>query len=109
MDQPKMTQDDVIEIVEHQNALLNVRAILKTAPGQNFFKYLFTYFNVTDFPDVGVEGPFLHDLLGKMRAGRSIWQLCAEADPMVAATLLAQIEKEKYARLSRDANDGQKG
>lgn len=109
MERPQLTQDEVSEALEHRDALLNLRALLKTGPGRNFFKYLFKYFNVTDFPDVGLEGMLLHDMLGKMRAGRSIWQLAAEADPQAAAELLALNEKERYAKLYREAIDEQKG
>ena len=106
-DRPQPSQEEVSEAVEHQNALLNVRAILKTGPGRNFFRYLFKYFDVTDFPEIGIDGPMLHDLLGKMRAGRALWQLAAEADPDSAAQLLALNERDKYAKLYRENIDGQ--
>jgi hypothetical protein len=105
----RLTDEEVTEAYEHEDALLNLRSVLKSDPGRRFFKYLFKYFRVTDFPEVGLEGPLLHDLLGKMRAGRSIWELAAEADPHTAADLLAQIEKERYAKLYRKNPDEQGG
>ena len=102
-----LSPEEVTEAYEHSNALLNLRSVLKSEPGRQFFKYLFKYFRVTDFPDVGLEGPLLHDLLGKMRAGRSIWELAAEADPQTAAELLAANEKDRHAKLYRKNSDEQ--
>jgi len=41
-----------------------------------------------------------------LRAGNSIFKLASEANPVAAATLLAEIEKERYAQIYQDANIG---
>lgn len=106
---PDLTQDDIADAIEHRDVLINLRAVLKTVSGREVFKYLFKHFRVTDFPQIGLEGPMLHDNIGMMRAGRSIWEIAAEADPETAATLLAQTEKERYAKLYSENSDGQGG
>ncbi len=102
-----MTPEDLKEAIEHRGILNDVRAILTTVSGRSFFKYLFKYFDVGGVPEVGLEGNILHGLLGHLRAGNSIFQLAAEADPIQTATLLAQIKKEYYAALHADAQTGQ--
>jgi hypothetical protein len=90
--------------MEHRDALLNVRAILTTAEGKGFFKYLFKTFDVNELPEVGMEGTFLADRLGFLRAGNSIFKLVAEADAHQAGELLAVVEKERYVDLQNAQN-----
>lgn len=92
------TQEDYKEAIEHRDALLDVRAILATTSGKNFFKYLFKNFEVNELPPLGLEGSLLMDKLGFLRAGNSIFKLIAEADANMAASILAQIEKDRYAQ-----------
>lgn len=102
-----MTQEELKEALEHRDVILAVRAILATASGMNYFKYLFKYFDVAQMPQRGLEGNELHDTLGFMRAGNSIFKLVAEANADSASSLLAMIEKERYAELVKDAQAGQ--
>lgn len=107
MDRSDLTQEEVQDAIEHRDALLDVRAVLATISGRNFFKYLFKSFEVGVLPDYGLEGNFLHDKLGFLRAGNSIFKLVAEADAEQAATILAKIEKDRYAKLYSEAKIGQ--
>ncbi len=94
-----MDQEEISERTEHRDALLNVRQILSTVSGRAYFKYLFKNLEVGQLPELGLDGLLLHDKLGFLRAGRSIFELAAEAEPMIAAQILAQNEKERYAKL----------
>lgn len=85
--------------LEHRDVLLSIAAILKTKEGLQFFKYLFKHLEVATVPDQGMEGNALHDFLGFLRAGNSIYKLVCEADFKTAADLLAKLEREKYERL----------
>ena len=87
------------EQVEHQNVLLALGDILRTKSGQDLFKYLFKSLDVAQVPDVGMEGKELHEYLGHLRAGNSIYKLACEADYSIAATITAQIERQKYDEL----------
>lgn len=102
-----MTQEEVTEAAEHRDAKLDVRAILGSQPGRRFFKYLFKYYNPIELPPLGLEGNILHEGLGQLRAYNEIFKLVAEADPSTAALLLAENEKERYAKLVRDKIDSQ--
>ncbi len=95
------------EATEHRDIILAVRAILATPSGMNYFKYLFKYFDVAQMPELGLEGLALHDRLGFMRAGNSIFKLVSEANFEAAASLLAMIEKERYEQLVKEAQTGQ--
>jgi len=100
-----MSPDDLKERIEHRDAVLDVRALLATKSGKNFFKYIFRHFNVGDVPPMGVEGTMLHDMLGLWRAGNAIYKLAAEANVEMTAQILAQIEKEKYDELQAVSRD----
>lgn len=102
----QLTQEEISERIEHRDALLNIRAILATPAGRGFFKYLFTALEVNELPPLGFDSALLMDKLGFLRAGNSIFKLVAEADAQTAADLLAQNEKERYARLYSES-DGQ--
>jgi hypothetical protein len=103
---PVLTQEEVSEAIEHRDALLDVRAVLKTATGRRFFKYLVKNYSPIDPPPEGVEGVFLHEKLGMLRAWNELFKLMAEADPETAAQLLAENIKERYAKLfSQNPNE----
>lgn len=91
-----MDQNEIRERIEHKDALINLRAILSTRPGQDFFRYLFKSFDVGELPEIGLTGEFLSDKLGFLRAGNSLFKLATEADLITAARLLAEVEKERY-------------
>ncbi len=101
------SQEDYAEAIEHRDALLDIRAILASASGLRFLKYLFKTLDVTELPEIGLEGNLLHDRLGFLRAGNSIFKLVAEANAEIAGDLLAKNEKERYAKIYADAKIGQ--
>lgn len=92
--------------IEHQEILKDLRTVLAMPQGKSFIKYLFKSFNVGEVPSLGMEGNFLHDHLGFLRAGNSIFKIVSEANAEVAGMLLAQIEKEKYAQISFENQQG---
>lgn len=103
----QLTDDERKEALEHRDAILDVRAILATSSGKRFLKYLFKHQEVAQLPDLGLEGSFLHDRLGSLRPGRLLFELVCEANAELAGTLLAEIEKERYAELYKQAEIGQ--
>lgn len=104
---PSKTQEEISEALKHRDVILNIRAILATKSGMEFFKYLFDVFGVTDLPEVGLEGQLLFERLGFLRAGKSIFKLVSEADYTVAAALIAKTEKEKADELYKEFENGQ--
>ncbi len=84
------------EHLEHRDVLLAIGVLLKQKEGRQFFKYLFKNLEVAGVPDEGLEGNLLHNYLGFLRAGNSIYKLVCEADFEEAASLLSKIEREKY-------------
>lgn len=107
MSRPELSQEEISERIEHRDALLDVRAVLATNSGRNFFKYLFKNFEVGHLPELGLEGQLLFEKMGFLRAGNSIFKLLSEANAEMAATILAQIEKERYAKLYSESEIGQ--
>lgn len=116
-----MTDDKILEFhrtqehkerIEHQNTLLALASILKTKEGQQIVKYLYKSFEVGNLPDRSFEGSVLHEYLGFLRAGNSIFKLVSEADFEVSAQLLSKIERERYEdklhlyRLETDISTG---
>lgn len=81
---------------EHQNVLLALGAILNTKNGKELFSYIFKNFDVTGMPEQGLQGNDLHEYLGFLRAGNSLFKLASEASSEVAATLLANTERRRY-------------
>lgn len=93
--------------LEHRNAILDIQAVIGTENGRRFFKYLFKSLDVGEVPVFGLTDEFLHDRLGFLRAGNSIWKIACEANCVIAGKILAEIEKEKYEKLIQDARTGQ--
>lgn len=87
---------EIAERIEHRDTLLAIAAILKTKEGLQLFKYLFKNLEVTTLPYGALEGHALHESLGFLRAGNSIYKLACEADYLASATLIAQLEKERH-------------
>lgn len=104
----ELTQQEIADAIEHRDMLLALRAILSKKEGKDFIKYLFKSFDVGQPPPEGLEGSLLHDRLGFLRAGNSIFKIAAEADNEIAGLLLAQIEKERYDDL-RKAHENEQG
>jgi hypothetical protein len=94
-----MTQDELEAATEHSDLLLNIRAVLATNSGRGLFKYLFKHLNITELPEIGVEGQILFEQLGFLRASNAIFAMVAEADPVQAADILAKVMKEKHEKL----------
>jgi hypothetical protein len=98
---PTRTQEEVSEAIEHRDALLDVRAILSTATGRRFFKYLLKNYSPIELPPMGLEGAILHEGLGQLRAFNELFNLISEAAPEIAAAILAETVKEKNEKLSK--------
>ena len=94
-----MTDEERKDAIEHRDVLLNLRAVLATASGQHFIKYLFKNFEVGGVPELGLEGAILMDKIGYLRSGQAIFKIVAEASPEIAGHILAEIEKERYVEL----------
>jgi hypothetical protein len=82
--------------LEHRDVLLAIASIIKSKEGRQFFKYLFKTLDVTGLPDPGMEAQSLHEYLGFLRAGNSIYKLVCEADSEIAANILSKITRENY-------------
>lgn len=87
------------ESLEHRDVLLAISYILSTAEGRKLFTYLFKNFNVAELPDKTMDANELHEYLGFLRAGNSIYKLACEADSDIAASLLSKLERTRYDNL----------
>lgn len=87
------------EQLEHRDVLLAISVILKTKEGLQLFNYLFKNFEVMTAPDRGMQGIELHEYLGFLRAGNSLYKLTCEADPETAASILAKQERKRYEQI----------
>lgn len=105
-DKPQISDEEMKERVEHRDALLDINAILMTDAGLRFFRYLFKNLDVGEVPELGLEGNFLHEKIGALRVGHSLFKLTSEANFEKAAKLLAQVEKEKYEKLYAPSPEG---
>lgn len=99
----KIAEEDIRARIEHRDTLLHIQAMLATLSGRHFVKYLFREFEVTKLPPLGMEGNQLMDKIGSLRAGQAIFEIVAEASPELAASILAQIEKERHAQIYSDS------
>lgn len=93
-------QIDRQEALEHRDTLLAINSILREPHGEKFFKYLFKNLEVGNLPDQGLEDNRLHESLGFLRAGNSIYKLVCESDPEIAGNILSKIERERYERIA---------
>lgn len=84
------------EQIEHRDVLLAIGVLLKSKEGKQLFNYLFKTIDVITAPEQGLEGNMLHEYLGFLRAGNSIYKLVSEADYEEAALILSKIERKKY-------------
>lgn len=84
---------------EHQITLMAVASLLQTKEGKQLFKYLFKNMEVMTTPPLGMSGMDLHEYLGFLRAGNSIYKLACEANSEEAALILAKLERDRYAEL----------
>lgn len=102
---PTLTQEEVSEAIEHRDVLLDIRAVIRTASGRRFFKYLVKNYSPIDPPPEGVEGFFLHEKLGMLRAFNELFKLVSEADPEIAAQLLTEDIKDRYVKSNKNPNE----
>lgn len=86
---------------EHAQMLMNLKSVLDSTHGKEFMKYLFKHFMVGEQPPIGLQGEFKTDMIGYLRAGTSIFDIAAQADPTTTGLLLAQAQREKYAILQK--------
>lgn len=98
-------QEEIAERIEHRDALLDIRALIKTAAGRRFFKYILKNYDPIFLPPMGLEGPILYEGLGQRRAYIELFNLISEADAESASQLLAENVKERNAKLYREANE----
>lgn len=73
-----------------------LKNLLTQQDGQILLKYLFKHFGVGECPELGLKDDLLYDQIGFLRAGTSLFELSAQADPKATSLLLAEIHKEKY-------------
>ena len=92
----QQAEQDRKDSIEHRDVLLAIAMILKQKEGRQLFSYLFKNFEVTCVPDIGMKGEELHEYLGFLRAGNSIYKLASEADSENAASILANLERKRY-------------
>ena len=88
------------EHLQHRDVLLAIASLIKTEAGQTLFKYLFKSLDVMNLPDQSMKGETLHEYLGFLRAGNSIYKLTCEAAHDEAASILSKLERERYDDLS---------
>lgn len=106
MEKRELTPEEIREAAEHHDVVMALRAVIETKPGRDVIKYLLKSFDVGEVVDLGLEGNLLHDRLGMMRAGNSIFKISCEANAEKTAYLLAEIEKERYDQIYKEAQIG---
>lgn len=104
-----LSGEELQEAIEHRDIIMDVQAVLMTSSGKNLFKYLFREFELGEVPPNGMEGNLLHGYLGHLRAGNALFKLASEANAEIAGSLLAQIEKERYAKILSSLKNEQGG
>lgn len=102
MSPSEMLEQEMKERAEHRDALISINNILNTKDGKFFVKYLLKNFDVGEMPEFGLTGDSLMDRIGFLRAGNSVFKIIAEANSDIAASILAQIEREKHAQVQLD-------
>lgn len=102
----ELTPEETKLAIEHRDVLLAVRAVLNTPSGKTFLKYILKSLSANQSPEQGLEGNALHDRLGVIRAGNSIFKIACEASAQITAALVCEIEQELYAELYSEQNIG---
>lgn len=93
----QIDEQEYREQAKHATALLDIQQVLATKAGKSLFYYLFSELAVADLPQQGMPHDAMLEYLGFLRAGKSIFDIVSEASPEMAGTILAQIQKERYA------------
>lgn len=84
------------ENIEERDVLLAIAALIKTPEGKKLFRYLFKNLEVLNLPDKGMNEHILHEYLGFLRAGNSIYKLACRAASETASDIMAKIERERH-------------
>lgn len=92
----ELTQEEFKAAIDSKEAVEAIRALFKFPQGRTLFKFLFKYLRVGELPIQGLEGTYLADELGMLRAGKSVFEIACMADSQMAADILATLEKERY-------------
>lgn len=95
MTEETIKQLELKEAVKEQQAIKDIRSIITTQTGRSFLKYLLVTLDFGKMPEPGLPDNLLHDYMGFLRAGNSVFKLIAAADPSLAGQIIAQIEKER--------------
>lgn len=91
-----MSPQDIAMLREHEMVLDHLSDLMKLDKGRTIFKYLFKSLDVGELPERGIHGDLLFETLGFLRAGKSIFDLCSQANHKITAEILAELKKEKY-------------
>lgn len=98
-----MTQLEGVELqksLERGRALQGIQQMYSTLNGRALIKHLFRLFMVGELPQIGLQEAYLRETLGELRSGKKFLALVSEADPMIAASILAEIEKENIDEMA---------
>ena len=96
--QDQNSTEDLKIAMEEQRVLEDVKWILNTKQGRSFMKYLFECFEVGTLPERGLPIDFLREQLGFLKAGNSVYKFVAIANPEIASSILATIERERHVQ-----------
>lgn len=96
---------DRYEALRHREVVDAIQKLLAISEGRILIKYLLDSFGVNELPELGLEGNFLHDRLGFLRAGQSLFKIISEADHIEAGRLVAEIERERRNEDREDRYD----
>ena len=91
--------------LERGRALQGIQMAAATLNGRALLKHLFILFEVGKLPPAGLKNEYLLDMLGELRSGRKFFSLVSQADPTLAASILAEIEKEQNDEMALQTVD----
>jgi hypothetical protein len=91
-----MSREEDKQAQEDKAALSALSVLIKNPDARIVIKYILKSLEVGTLPPQGLSGEILHDYLGFLRAGKSIWEMVSQADHVVAGLILAEIQKEKH-------------
>lgn len=97
MDQEAISDAERQEKLEFAQVTEDMKFILSHNQGRNLIRYLLENLSYGEVPPLGLQNDMLRDMLGTLRAAKSIFELAAIADPETAGIILAQIERKKHA------------
>lgn len=95
-----------LKALERSRALQGIQQTAATLNGYALLKTLFRLLQVGELPPAGLKNEYLLDMLGELRSGKKFYSLVAEADPKLAARILAEIEKENIDEMVIQKSNG---